>query len=291
MNSDKISELCAALHLSDEEGPVHSVGGNVKIEGSKKLALSLVGKSLAGRQINRDAFRILIPKIWWLASDVNVELVIDNIFAFHFQNALDKNRVLAGGPWNFNNYLFILEELRGWGDISKMSFSKADFWCPVSFKPFLRTTGAKIDKVKDMDLSASGDCVCKFLRVMVSVDVLRPLKRGLRIQLEDSEEKQTLLLRYEKMPEFYFECDLIGHLFHECPIENSQKDGADLINHKYGIWIRASSPTKERFSHHGKYSNNTRSSTPIGVQRRGSPEPLKENVGDVSNSGKTAAQS
>ncbi|KAL5833022.1 hypothetical protein ACOSQ3_016696 [Xanthoceras sorbifolium] len=68
-------------------------------------------------------------------------------------------------------------------------------------------------------------------------------------------------------------------------LASAHADGADLINHKYGIWIRASSPTKERFSHHGKYSNNTRSSTPIGVQRRGSPEPLKENVGDVSNSG------
>ncbi|KAL5811922.1 hypothetical protein ACOSQ3_026872 [Xanthoceras sorbifolium] len=55
---------CAALGFSDEEGPVHSVGSTVKIEGSKKLALSLVGKLLAGRQTNRDAFRVLIPKNW-----------------------------------------------------------------------------------------------------------------------------------------------------------------------------------------------------------------------------------
>ncbi|KAL5743591.1 hypothetical protein ACOSQ2_026707 [Xanthoceras sorbifolium] len=96
MNFDKIYELCATLHLSDEEGPMHSVGSTVKIEGSKKLALSLVGELLAGHQTNRNAFRVLIPKNLRLTSDVSIELVRDNIFAFHFQNTLDNNRVLAG---------------------------------------------------------------------------------------------------------------------------------------------------------------------------------------------------
>ncbi|KAL5736787.1 hypothetical protein ACOSQ2_031575 [Xanthoceras sorbifolium] len=297
MNSDKIAELCAALHLSDEEGPVHSVGGNVKIEGSKKLALSLVGKLLAGRQTNREAFRIMIPKIWRLTNEVSVELVRDNIFAFHFQNALDKNRVLAGGPWNFDNSLLILEEPRGWGDISKMSFSKADFWIQIHNVPLLCMTrniglqlGAKIGKVKDMDVGASGDCTGKFLRVRVEVDVCQPLKRGLRIRLEDSEEEQTLLLRYERMPEFCFECGLIGHSFRECPSKNHQKDATDFTKHKYGTWIRASSPTKERFSHHGKNSNNMRNSIPGGKERQEKQDSLKDNGGIATTNDEKAAQ-
>ncbi|KAL5776413.1 hypothetical protein ACOSP7_009339 [Xanthoceras sorbifolium] len=317
MNSDKIAELCAALHLSDEEGPVHSVGGNVKIEGSKKLALSLVGKLLAGRQTNREAFRIMIPKIWRLTNEVSVELVRDNIFTFHFQNALDKNRVLAGGPGNFDNSLLILEEPRGWGDISKMILKRCespssaprigpagsgrgvlqDFWIQIHNVPLLCMTcniglqlGAKIGKVKDMDVGASGDCTGKFLRVRVEVDVCQPLKRGLRILLEDSEEEQTLLLRYERMPEFCFECGLIGHSFRECPSKNHQKDATDFTKHKYGTWIRASSPTKERLSHHGKNSNNMINSIPGGKERQEKQDSLKDNGGIATTNGEKAAQ-
>ncbi|KAL5780526.1 hypothetical protein ACOSQ2_011263 [Xanthoceras sorbifolium] len=178
-----------------------------------------------------------------------------------------------------------------------MSFSKADFWIQIHNVRLLCMTrnigfqlGAKIGKVKDMDLGASGDCTGKFLRVRVSVDVLRPLKRGLRIRLEDSEEEQTLLLRYEKMPEFCFECGLIGHSFRECPSKNPQKDATDLIKHKYGTWIRASSPTKERFSHHGKNSNNIRKSTPGGKERQESQDPLKDSGGIATNNGEIAMQ-
>ncbi|KAL5797702.1 hypothetical protein ACOSQ2_002522 [Xanthoceras sorbifolium] len=239
----------------------------------------------------------MIPKIWRLTNEVSVELVRDNIFAFHFQNALDKNRVLAGGPWNFDNSLLILEGPRGWGDISKMSFSKADFWIQIHNVPLLCMTrniglqlGAKIGKVKDMDVGASGDCTGKFLRVRVEVDVCQPLKRGLRIRLEDSEEEQTLLLRYERMPEFCFECGLIGHSFRECPSKNHQKDATDFTKHKYGTWIRASSPTKERFSHYGKNSNNMRNSIPGGKERQEKQDSLKDNSGIATTNGEKAAQ-
>ncbi|KAH7561070.1 hypothetical protein JRO89_XS10G0167500 [Xanthoceras sorbifolium] len=65
---------------------------------------------LAGCQTNRKAFKALIPKIWRTNQEVTVELVCDNIFAFHFQNIQDKKRVLSEGPWNFDNSLLVLKE-------------------------------------------------------------------------------------------------------------------------------------------------------------------------------------
>ncbi|KAL5857778.1 hypothetical protein ACOSQ3_005236 [Xanthoceras sorbifolium] len=45
MNSDKIFVLCATLNLSDDEGHVQRIGGRLKVKGSKKMALCLVGYS------------------------------------------------------------------------------------------------------------------------------------------------------------------------------------------------------------------------------------------------------
>ncbi|KAH7575839.1 hypothetical protein JRO89_XS02G0230600 [Xanthoceras sorbifolium] len=113
-SSDKITALCAALNLSDDEGQVQRVGGHLKVDGSKKVALCLVGKLLAGRQTNRDAFKVMIPRIW-------------------------------------------------------------------------RTNGA-IGTVKELDLGASGESVGNFLRIRITIDATKPLKKGLPIQLDNSDE-------------------------------------------------------------------------------------------------------
>ncbi|KAL5836809.1 hypothetical protein ACOSQ3_013978 [Xanthoceras sorbifolium] len=57
------------------------------------------------------------------------------------------------------------------------------------------------------------DCWGKFLRVKVRIDVSMLLKRGLRVWLSDFEMMVTILLRYERLPDFCFACGLIGHGF------------------------------------------------------------------------------
>ncbi|KAL5854858.1 hypothetical protein ACOSQ4_004660 [Xanthoceras sorbifolium] len=275
MDSDKILALCAALKLSDDQGDVHLVGGRVKEEGSKKMSLCLVGKLLAGRQTNREAFRALIPKIWRTNQEVIIEIVRDNTYAFYFQNLRDKKRVLAGGPWNFDNSLLVLEEPQGWGDFTKMQFKYAEFWVQIHNVPLMCMSrdigvmlGSKIGAVKEIDLGATGDCVGKFIRVRATIDISRPLKRGLRIQLEDSCEEQTLLLRYEKMPEFYFVCGMIGHSSRECPSLETSADGLLHDNHKYGTWLRANSPPRDRQLRTGRFTGTKSAESPPGVDLR-----------------------
>ncbi|KAH7560710.1 hypothetical protein JRO89_XS10G0079800 [Xanthoceras sorbifolium] len=180
MDSDKIAALCVALKLSDEEGPVQYVRGSLKEEGSQKMSLCLVCKLLVGHQTNMDAFRTLIPKIWCTSHEVTVELVRNNMFAFYFQNIRDKKRVFFREPWTFDNSLLVLEEPYGWGT------------------------------VKEIDLRATGNCVGKFIRVKVLINISRPLKRGLRIQLKDTLDKQTLLFRYAKNVILIVVCQFTG---------------------------------------------------------------------------------
>ncbi|KAH7569650.1 hypothetical protein JRO89_XS06G0227600 [Xanthoceras sorbifolium] len=78
----------------------------------------------------------------------------------------------------FRSRLLVLEEPTGAGYLAAMKFNEADFW---------------VNR-----LGATGDCLGKYLRVRVRVDILKPLKRSLRLELGDGEDSY-LLLRYEKL--------------------------------------------------------------------------------------------
>ncbi|KAH7570300.1 hypothetical protein JRO89_XS05G0083100 [Xanthoceras sorbifolium] len=208
---------------------------------------------MSSKQTNRDAFCMLIPKIWRTNQEVEVEIVHENIFAFHFQTALDRNRVLTGGPWNFDGSLLAIEEPRGWGDFSKMLFRWMDFWVQIHNVPLLCMTkdiasflGEKIGKVKELDLGVSGDCIGKFIRIRVQIDTLKPLKRGLRLQLEGNREEITTLLRYERLPEYCFCCGMIDYHFRVCTKAINESSSVVVTDYAYGSWLRASNPTRGR---------------------------------------------
>ncbi|KAL5780466.1 hypothetical protein ACOSQ2_011203 [Xanthoceras sorbifolium] len=101
--------------------------------------------------------------------------------------------------------------------------------------------GSKVGKVKDIDTGASGDCMGKFLRIRVSIDISKPLKRGIRVSLDDSEETIMLLIRYERLPEYCFGCGMVGHHVRDCPSAPTVVDFVQADNHPFGPWLRASS--------------------------------------------------
>ncbi|KAL5821500.1 hypothetical protein ACOSQ3_023382 [Xanthoceras sorbifolium] len=171
--SETIAELYALLHLSDDEGPVQRVrggGGSLKEDGSRKMSLCLVGKLLAIRQTNKEAFRVLIPKIWRTNHEVSVELVQNNIFSFHFNDMINKKKVMSSGPWNFDNSLLVLENQRDKEIFLKWSLLRLICLVQIHNVILLCMThdcslllGFKIGKVTDIDLGASKDYVGRFI--------------------------------------------------------------------------------------------------------------------------------
>ncbi|TXG50274.1 hypothetical protein EZV62_022798 [Acer yangbiense] len=102
----------------------------------------------------------------------------------------DQFRVLAGGPWSFDDSLLVLKKLEGDGKIS--------------------------GDMVDIDVGSSGECFGKYLRIRVAIDVLKPLKRFLRLELTEKGKESMVLLRYERLPEYCFRCGILGHSFREC---------------------------------------------------------------------------
>ncbi|KAL5743937.1 hypothetical protein ACOSQ2_027053 [Xanthoceras sorbifolium] len=131
MDLEEIAKLCAAMSIVDIEAPVVRVEGKLKEVGDKKIGLCLVGKVITNKQVNRDAFWGIIPKIWRTTQEFDIEVLKENTFIFQFHNQLDRKRVLAGGPWSFDRGLLVLEEPSRAGHLTDMKFNKAEFWIQV----------------------------------------------------------------------------------------------------------------------------------------------------------------
>lgn len=211
MESEKLVQLCQSLSLLEEEEETIVVDRSITKLGEEKLTNSLVGKILSHRLINRDGLRSAVQKMWRTMNEVKVESLGGNRFIFQFHSEIAKRRILLNGPWHFDKSLIVLVEPKGVGDVSQISFTNASFWIQIHNIPILcmnRETesylGSLLRRVEDVDSGETGDCLGKFLRVRVNLDITKPLRRVLRVKFNTEEGTCTIMpLLYEKL---LFEC-------------------------------------------------------------------------------------
>ncbi|TXG53886.1 hypothetical protein EZV62_019142 [Acer yangbiense] len=228
MDSVDIALLCASLSINNREGPVQVLDGKLRSDARNRLSLSLVGMILSSRLVNRDAFMRVIGKIWQVKHGVDIESISGNIFSFQFRDVYDLDRVLTGGPWSFDNTLIAMEKPEGKGLIDSLS--------------------GMIGEVLEVDGGASGDCVGKFMRVRVWIDISGSLKRCLRVNILGDIAETVMVLRYERLPNHCFRCGMINHITSECIDEAPIPvvDGKKVF--PFGIWLRDTrSPRNSNF--------------------------------------------
>ncbi|TXG64170.1 hypothetical protein EZV62_011164 [Acer yangbiense] len=190
MDQNEIAKLCASLSLQTKDEKLWSVRNTLKESVGRKLDLCLVGKVISTKNINREAFKAVIPRIWQTVLDI--EVVQDNIFLFYFSNQGDRFRIMAGGPWSFDNCLLVLEKPSEVGDIAKLGFSRVVFWIQILNASLLCMTkemgeflGQLIGELVDIDVGVTGECFGKYVRLKVAIDISKPLERFLRLELFD----------------------------------------------------------------------------------------------------------
>ncbi|KAL5855461.1 hypothetical protein ACOSQ4_005263 [Xanthoceras sorbifolium] len=113
-----------------------------------------------------------------------------------------------------------------------------------------------IGKVKEIDSGANVECLGKFIRVRVMVNVLKPLKRGIRVALGmKGVEDCNVLLCYQKLPNFCYFCGCLGHLIRDFMVNDmGLVDDSDL---RFSAWFRAPSSRRSKVfgDRHSRYEN------------------------------------
>ncbi|KAL5785641.1 hypothetical protein ACOSQ2_008033 [Xanthoceras sorbifolium] len=140
-----------------------------------------------------------------------------------------------------------------------MKFKKAEFWVQVYNVPLLcmnkkvaKLVAESLGEVVEIPLDPK-DCLGKFMRIKVLIDVTIPLKRGLRVWLSDFERMVMVLFKYERLLDFYFACGFLCHSFQKCSDKTARMEAMNNPSPKYGEWIWAPvyRRTNERYQSSG----------------------------------------
>ncbi|KAL5764041.1 hypothetical protein ACOSQ2_016635 [Xanthoceras sorbifolium] len=97
-----------------------------------------------------------------------------------------------------------------------------------------------IGEVREIDKGYSDNCLGKFIRIRVMIDVEKLFRRGLRVAVGD--ESFSVLVCYERLPNFYYFYGKMGHLIRDCPTNNSGL--LNEANLRFGAWLRAPGPKR-----------------------------------------------
>lgn len=112
---------------------------------------------------------------------------------------------------------------------------------------FARKVGKDIGKVVETERDEKGFIWGKYVRLRVSIDITKPLRRGVLVDMPDG-KKAWAPLKYERLPNFCFWCRRLGHGDRDCEdkLQLLEKDGNAKA--QYGPWLRASSTSKTEYA-------------------------------------------
>ena len=149
----------------------------------------LVGRFLIDRSINLMAMKNTLASIWRPVKGVCIKDLGPSLFLFQFFHEMDVERVIKGGPWTFNQHLLLLSRLAVRINPTHVSLFLADFWVQIHDLPYgfmsekvCKEVGNFIGKFVESDEKNFGGIWRNYMRIRVSIDVRKPLKRRMKIK-------------------------------------------------------------------------------------------------------------
>ncbi|KAM6567547.1 hypothetical protein CsatA_026675 [Cannabis sativa] len=250
MDLELVNSLAEVLVLDEGDGPVLALNQAGVEEGKKRMDLCLVGKMIGPKPVNKEGIERAMKGIWRINNQFQVEeLSSKNVFYFFFGSREDRQQVYGGGPWTIDKQLICFVKPMGLGEISKMNFDFTSFWISINNVPlacmtelFAREWGERIGKLEDIKI------VNGTMKVRVRINITEPLKRDLRVAVDDQGNEVSLIFQYEHLPDFCFDCGIIGHKAMDCPLRDFTGDNPHLDRGRFVSWMCApSSPPHDRF--------------------------------------------
>lgn len=227
-------EKCSQLALTGKEEDVIDFGDNADEAVDDKLSLRLVGRIVTSKPLNFDAVRRTLMHIWSLKEGVVIRAMGPNLFLFQFFHWKDRDKVLNGRPWSFENRLIVIQDIDREQQPLDLVLNSSPFWIRLYNLPF----GYQSDERVKMIAKAIGDVmeieedfldINPFRRVWVWVDITKPLKRFQLIKLKN-QNTVKITLKYKRLPHFCFLCGFLCHTDKDCTfVSEEEKEDVGMV--------------------------------------------------------------
>lgn len=255
---ENLEEMYSRLALEEEEeGEVLMMEGDVSRD---KQTFILVGRFLTERNINFLAMQNVLAALWRPQKGVEIHDIGNHRYTFVFYHVLDVQKVVEGGPWSFEQSPLICHKLEPMEDANAVPLNKMDIWVQVHDIPtgmlsdkVLQTIGNQVGTFVKVDAGNISGLWRQYVRIRVSLDIDKPLKRRMKIKRENG-TFSWINFKYERLSTFCFVCGRIGHSDRDCEIVYANP--TKTIERAYGVWLRAPNKNTQKQNLGSKWLRN-----------------------------------
>lgn len=191
----------------------------VLLRGNQLWASSLVGYFLHSKL----PYKVVEPiarRLWGNMGLSKVFLYDKGYYIFKFNSVLDRDNVLAAGPWHFASKAIFLQPWKPGVEFSKIECSKIPFWVKLSQIPYPYWCAEGISFIANAigkPLFAN-DLTSKLDRIEVDIMFSFPSSINVVVLNEDNEEIISLVsIEYQSRPPSCPSCKVFGHSPLKCP--------------------------------------------------------------------------
>ncbi|KAK8698521.1 hypothetical protein V6N13_114633 [Hibiscus sabdariffa] len=187
----------------------------------------LVGSVVILKPINGDSVIRVFRSVWKAKNIHEIVELRPNFFLIKPSSIDAREMIFKRRPWVYHDEFFSIKPYNPALIVEDYDFLLMTIWIRVYRLP-LRAMN------RDMGLRLGG-CVGEFLRILVRVDIRKPLRRCVLLGNAPGKPATPCPLRYERLPEFCYFCGLVGHALATCPSKPTNLDEKQL---QYGSWLR-----------------------------------------------------
>ncbi|XP_060958296.1 uncharacterized protein LOC133030098 [Cannabis sativa] len=196
---------------------------------------------------NPKQFFNFITRNWTRRFPVDTSTYDTDVYMVTFGCQGDLLRVLSKKPWHFQNQHLVLCLPSTLQNASLDSITIIRFWVQVFHLPLLskyehlaQIIGGLIGNFIDVHEDSLNEGWGPFLRIRVGVDVSKPLLRGQMVTFAWIKDDLWLDFRYERLPDFCYECGIKGHVFDKCHVYLEKIDEGKEPDLCYGPLLEGS---------------------------------------------------